>query len=361
MKILNRYLLREFVWTYITSISVLSGIYIIVNIFESLKDLLSLQPSVYSVVVFYLTQVPGIVYQTVPMAALLTVIIIYTVMSGHNEIGSLLSTGISPATMVKPLMGMVLLLSLLHFSLGEYVVPRANIKNDIVDSRIHHTRSRFYKDSMVSNIWFKANDEIIKAGLFVPWLDTVKDITVYGFSGHNGLLRSRMDVATAKWDGDRWALSDVYVRDFHNGYQTGYRFSGSAEMSLPITIADFKHTGKTPGEMDYSELSAYIKRLKQEGYTYAPYDVDLNNKLSYPFSSLFVILLVIPFSMKKRKTSGMMLAFGISLAVGFSYWILMALSLSMGNSDILDPVAAAWTPNVVTFLIALVINGLTKW
>jgi lipopolysaccharide export system permease protein len=361
MKILNRYLVKQFLWMYIIAISVLSGLYIIVNIFESLKDLLSLQPSVYAVVVFYVTQIPGIVYQTMPMGALLAVIIIYTVMSRNNEMGSLLSTGISPFTIMKPLIAAVLLLSVLHFLLGEYIVPQANIKNDIVDSGIHHTRSKFLQNFKVNNIWFKANGEIIRVGLFIPWIDTVKDITIYEFTKSLDALKSRTDVGTAKWDKNNWDLRNIYIRAFDGGYQTSYTFSESTEMPLPLSLADFKHTGKTPEEMGYAELSSYIKKLKQEGYTYAPYDVDLNTKLSYPLSSLFVILLVIPFSIKKRKTSGMMLAFGISLAVGFSYWILMALSLSMGNSEILSPVTAAWVPNIVTFLIAIVLNGITRW
>ncbi len=361
MKILNRYLLKEFAWTYATSLSVLSGLYIIVNIFESLKDLLSQQPPIYPVVIFYLSQIPGIVYQTIPMAALLTVIIIYTVMSRHNETGSLLSSGISPLTIVKPLLGTVLFLSLIHLLIGEYIVPGANRRNDMMDSLIRHTQSRFYRGTRVSNVWFKVNNSIIKTGLFVPWLDTIKDVTIYKVSKSGGLLESRTDVGTARWVGNGWDLSNVYTRKFDNGYQTGYLFSASAEALLPFTVSDFQHTGKAPNEMNYPELSSYIQKLKQEGYTYAPYDVDLNTKLSYPFSSLFVILLVIPFSLRKRKTSGMMLAFGMSLAVGFSYWILMALSLSMGNSGIVSPVVAAWMPNVVTLLIALAMNGLTKW
>ncbi len=361
MKVLSRYLVREFIWIYITAISVLSGLYLIVNIFESLKGLLSFNTSVYAVVIYYVTQIPGIVYQTIPMAALLTVIIIYTVMSKNNEIGSLLSTGISPLTIVKPLVIAILLLSVLHFLIGEYIVPQANIQNDIMDSRIHHTQSKFSQNFKVNNIWFKANNEIIKVGLFIPWIDTVKDITIYEFSKYNDMLEDRIDIGIATWNKSNWDLNSIHIRDFNQGYQTGYRFSESAKMPLPLTLADFKHTGKTPDEMNYEELRTYIKKLKEEGYAYAPYDVDLNAKLSYPLSSLFVILLVIPFSLKKRKTSGMMLAFGISLAVGFSYWILMALSLSMGNSDILNPPTAAWMPNIITFFIAVIINGFAKW
>ncbi len=361
MKIISRYIIDEFLQVYLISITALSGLYIIVTIFESLKDIIALQPSVNAIVMFYVTQMPGIVYQTVPMAALLTVVIVYTVMSRNNEIGSLLTTGISPFTIIKPAVIIVVILSLLHFVLGEYVVPQANIKNAMLDSQIHHTQSSLSKNFKVNNIWFRSGTDIYKVGLFVPWLDTIKDITIYKFSKDNSTLVNRTDVNAARWNHGAWDATDIYMRDFQGGYQTAYAFSKSTELQLPFMISDFRHTGKTPDEMDYSELKSYIKKLKDEGYTYAPYDVDLNSKITYPLSSLFVILLVVPFSLKKRKTSGVMLAFGVSLAIGFSYWIIMALSMSMGNSEILNGALAAWLPNIMTLLAACVVILFTKW
>jgi lipopolysaccharide export system permease protein len=361
MKIISRYIVDEFLQVYLITITALSGLYIIVNIFESLKDVISQQPPVNAVVMFYATQIPGIVYQTVPMAALLTVVIVYTVMSRNNEIGSLLTTGISPFTIIKPSVIIVLILSLLHFILGEYVVPQANIRNAMLDAQVHHTQSSLSKNFKVNNIWFKSSTDIYRVGLFVPWLNTIKDITIYEFSKDNNTLVNRTDVNTAQWNNGVWDAQDIYKRDFKDGYQTAYTFSKSTEMKLPFLISDFRHTGKTPDEMDYAELKSYITKLKDEGYTYAPYDVDLNSKISYPLSSLFVILLVIPFSLKKRKTSGVMLAFGVSLAIGFSYWIIMALSMSMGNSEILNAAVAAWLPNIMTLLAAGVVIIVTKW
>ncbi len=361
MKIINKYIVKEFLWVYLVSISALSGFYLVMNIFESLKSVIVLQPSVYLVMMLYITQIPGIIYQTIPMAALLTTIIVYIVMSKNNEISTLLSTGISPFTIIKPAIVLILVLSMFHFMFGEYVVPRANTENAVFEAQIHHIHLKLSKNFKVNNIWFKSNDRIFKVGLFIPWLNTIKDITIYNFSHTMDMLVRRIDINTAKWNKGRWNADKLYIRDFSSGHQTGYQFSESALIRLPLTLSDFKHTGKTLDEMNYMELRTYIKRLKQEGYTYAPYDVALNAKLAYPLSSLFVILLVIPFALKKRKTSGMILALGVSIGVGLSYWIIMALSLSMGNSGMLNAIAAAWLPNIITFFAALIINGFVGW
>jgi lipopolysaccharide export system permease protein len=255
----------------------------------------------------------------------------------------------------------VLILSILHFVLGEFVVPAANIRNAELDAVIHHTTSSLSKNFKVNNIWFKSGTDIYRVGLFIPWLDTIKDITIYRFSSDTNALVNRTDIDTAVWEHGFWDAHGIFSRNFTNDTQTAYDFSKSTILQLPFMLSDFKHTGKTPDEMDYTELRAYIQKLKDEGYSYAPYDVDLNSKISYPLSSLFVILLVIPFSLKKRKTSGVMLAFGVSLAIGFSYWIAMALAMSMGNSEILNAPLAAWLPNIMTLLAAGVLVVVTKW
>jgi lipopolysaccharide export system permease protein len=361
MKIITRYIVDEFLQVYFISITALSGLYIIVNIFESLKNVISFKPSIDSIIMFYATQLPNIIYQVIPMASLLTVVIVYTVMSRNNEISSLLTTGIGPITIVKPSVIIVVLLSIAHFMLGEYIVPAANMKNAILDAEIHHTRMSLSNDLKVNNMWFKSGNNIYRVGLFIPWLKTIKDITVYSFSNENSVLIKRVDINYATWDNGMWKAKDIYIRNFIGEEQVGYDFSDSANITLPFMLSDLMHTGKTPDEMNYRELKSYIKKLKEEGYSYAPYDVDLNSKVSYPLSSLFVILLVIPFSLKKRKTSGIMLAFGVSLAIGFSYWIIMAFSMSLGNSSILSAPVAAWLPNIITFIVSIIVITLTKW
>lgn len=359
MKIITKYIVDEFLQVYLISITAISGLYVIVNVFESLKDVISLHPTINSIVMFYVTQIPAIVYQTIPMAALLTVVIVYTVMSKNNEISSLLTTGVSPISIIKPSIVIILIISVLHFMLGEYIVPESNLNNALLYSEIHHTKLSLSNNFKVNNIWFKSGSNLYRVGLFIPWLNTIKDITVYNFSDAN--LINRIDINEAKWDNGIWKANGIYIRQFRNEEQIAYNFSETTQISLPLMLSDLKHTGKTPDEMNYTELRNYIKKLKEEGYTYAPYDVDLNTKISYPLSSLFVILLVIPFSLKKRKTAGVMLAFGLSLAIGFSYWIVMALSMSLGNSGIINAFISAWLPNIVTLIISAIVILVTKW
>jgi lipopolysaccharide export system permease protein len=38
---------------------------------------------------------------------------------------------------------------------------------------------------------------------------------------------------------------------------------------------------------------------------------------------------------------------GAALVVGFSYWVVLALTISLGKGGVLPPALAAWTANVL--------------
>jgi len=42
---------------------------------------------------------------------------------------------------------------------------------------------------------------------------------------------------------------------------------------------------------------------------------------------------------------------GLALIVGFGYWFLLGLTVSLGNSGVLSPLLSAWTANSATCLI----------
>jgi lipopolysaccharide export LptBFGC system permease protein LptF len=46
-------------------------------------------------------------------------------------------------------------------------------------------------------------------------------------------------------------------------------------------------------------------------------------------------------------------ALGCALMGGFGYWIILALTVSLGHSGVLSPLLAAWSANCVTCLLGV--------
>ena len=91
--------------------------------------------------------------------------------------------------------------------------------------------------------------------------------------------------------------------------------------------------------------------MKAKGMDTTSDEVDLQTKLALPFISPLMVLLATPFALKKQMSAGLALSFGAAMVVGFGYWVLTALCISLGHSGALPASIAAWIPNTIFAMI----------
>ena len=102
-----------------------------------------------------------------------------------------------------------------------------------------------------------------------------------------------------------------------------------------------------PRFMSFSQLKNYLKVLKVGSYsTIRRLLVDLNYKLSFPFTALITVLVGVPFSIATGRASALIgMAKGMTVAI--MYLPVMAVCLALGKGGILPPVVAAWLSNFI--------------
>src|SRR5215467_2784213 len=105
-------------------------------------------------------------------------------------------------------------------------------------------------------------------------------------------------------------------------------------------------------EFAYFDLQKQITDMKSKGIDTRASEVDLQTKIALPLISPLMVLLAIPFALKKQ-VSGVALSFGIAMIIGFGYWVLSAFCISLGHSGALAPWVAAWLPNSIFILIGM--------
>ena len=99
--------------------------------------------------------------------------------------------------------------------------------------------------------------------------------------------------------------------------------------------------------MNFAELSKHIEKLKRMGLDYKRYMVDLMAKIAFPLVNFILPLIGIPFSLKTGRSAGMASGVGISIIIGFSYWVAMAFCVSLGHTGLLPPFIAAFGSNIL--------------
>lgn len=146
-----------------------------------------------------------------------------------------------------------------------------------------------------------------------------------------------------------------------------YKFSPSGQMSddpqyfekeimaIPETPRDFVNQRQRPSYMTIAQLEEYIWKFSKSGTSaiIRNLQVDLYEKFSMPFTNMIIILLGIPFALMMRKHATGLSSIGLSLMVGFLYYVLEAVSIALGKGGVLFPALAATISHIIALSFGL--------
>ena len=344
MPILARYISIEFFKVLLLSLGAFLVIYLVVDILQGMAMLMEHKPALTLVAKLYALKIPKIVSQVTPVAVLLSTLMTLGVLSKNSEITAMKSSGISLYLIVAPILVMAFIISIFSFISNEYIVPYTNREVFFVEKVLikKQEKKSFFKQN---KIWYRSDNAIYNIQLFDPDTNKLKGVTVY-YIGDGFRLSKRIEAREVTWDGSAWLFSDVREDIIGDAAITTKTYK-ELQINLPESPEALTAGERDSEEMGFRELREYVGRLRNEGYDPIRFAVDMHSKLSYPFTSLIMAFLGIPFALKGGRSSGMAFGVGISVLVGFGYWLIMSLGLSLGRAEALPPLLSAWGANIV--------------
>jgi lipopolysaccharide export system permease protein len=304
---------------------------------------------------YFYYKIPYITVQMIPIATLISVIILLFLMKRNDEIVALKACGIDILSISKSIIIISLLISVLTFLLYELVVPYSSTKsNEIWDIEIEkQDPARFYGSRQ---IWYRSSDAIYWIKHFDGNRNIMEKATFYFFDKEFRLVK-KIDAEKGGWIDGLWKLEGVTMQVIQDNGD--YRINKVNDLLLEIaeTPETFIRRIKEPEDMSYQQLRRYAETVKNEGYDNSEYLVDMNIKLAFPLISFVLTLMGIPIALELKK-GGMPLAVAAGVGLCFLYMFSMGFSRSLGLSGILPPFLAAWTANIIfsLFGISLMMN-----
>ena len=106
---------------------------------------------------------------------------------------------------------------------------------------------------------------------------------------------------------------------------------------LPDTDADL---------MTAAQLRRAVRELAATGANVVPQQVDLQRKLAFPFVTIILTLMAVPFAVLTGR-GGAMAAIGVGIGLALTYWITISVFAAMGTGGLVTPLIAAWAPNML--------------
>lgn len=348
-KILDRYIIRKFLGTYIFAIVLILAITVMFDINEKLDAFLK-APFKATICDYFVNFLPYFANQFSPLFTFIAVIFFTSKLAGNSEIIAMLSTGLTFRRLTRPYLFSATVIAILTFVLSAYIIPPANVK------RIEYTNT-YVKNKRVdfgSNIMLQAAPGEI--AFFQRYDNTSK--TGYKFSlerFENKKLVSRLTAQTVKYDTDyNWQVRDYVIRDFKSNREF-IRKGNSLDTIIPIQPRDFLIAKNDHEMLTTPELQQYISRQKERGVAnIKSFEIELERR--YAMTAAAFILTIIGLSLSSRKVrGGMGVNLGLGLVLAFSYILFMTVTSSFAVSGMTSARVAMWIPNIIYSIIAIIL------
>jgi len=344
MKILDRYILSNFLSALII-ISLGFGVLIIaINMVEELRHFIDHEVPLGQIMIYYVYFAGWILKSFLPIFVLLAGLTSIGILARKNEILAMKAGGI--------FLIFTFLLSFVHIYYNEYFYPPGNKKRVEMKEYTIKKRSKKLKSS-IHNIYRQVNNNLffVIQGYDVPRKEgTVVKI----YRSEDDKLAELITAEKIKYTSRNWMLYDGVRRIFGDSTETFKTFDTLSAAYIKDKPSDFEKPLGKPEDMGYDELKYYIDVMKRTGAPYRRELVDLKLKLSYPFASFIVILICVPLA-SNPKRGGIAISFAVGSGIAMLYFVSFKVIQSLGYGGKLHPDLAAWLINGIFLLVGLVI------
>ncbi len=353
MRILDRYTLKPVVAVFLFCILIFLFLYVMIDVISRLQDIIRHKTGLMFMVDYYLTFLPTIFLQVAPFACLLSTLYTFGRFNHSNEIIAMRASGLSIFQISKTAIVFGAIVSLCIFWMNDRFIPNSRMANEELRQRMDADDNKAQEKSpkvIINLSMYGLKNRLFFINKFSVDTNTMEGIIILEHDYHQNLIK-KIVAAKGIYENNLWKFhqSVTYTFDQNSRLVGEPVFSNEEIMTIPETPKDFINQRQRPDFMTIAQLDDYIWRLSRSGATTVARNlkVDLFQRFTSPFTSAIIVFLGIPFALKmKRKATGLS-SIGISIMVGFLYYIVDAICVALGKGGILPPLVAASLSHII--------------
>ncbi len=371
MKILARYILREFFPPFIIALTCLTFILIFNDLFRLTQLFVQKGVNPLYLIELLIYVMPATLVLTIPMASLVGILLALGRLSTDNEIVAMKAHGVAFYQVMTPLLVLTSVLSIMDLGLIDYAMPQAN--------RAYATLTRDIR---------RHNPAVVlEEATVMKELESEGKLWMYESTDADSGRMQNVKIWDSIWNGrPRFSHAQEAELGFQSGramltLYDGHTYEPAADKSDSFRVTQFQKQelslqlkadlergefqNQTPRTMSFAQLRAFVGTLQKSletsenpAYTLKRLrnaEVEYHKKLAIPFACLAFGLIGVPLGMMVKR-SGKMIGFGIGLVLCAAYYLLLQVGQSAGLNGILSPVLAMWLPNIVIGVLGIVMN-----
>ena len=105
MSLLQRYILRRFIYCYVSTATGLIGIFLVVDFFERVDEFIRRDMPYSDLILYYICKIPSVAFYMAPQAVLLATVVTLAILARDNEVIAMKAGGIGVVGITFPIIG----------------------------------------------------------------------------------------------------------------------------------------------------------------------------------------------------------------------------------------------------------------
>ncbi len=344
IKLLDRYILKKFLTTYVFVVLVLVSVLMVIDYVEKSESFIRNKPPIEALLGdYYLNFIPYWANLLSPITIFIATVFVTSRLAARTEIIAILSSGVSFLRLLVPYTIGSTLVGISIFYLINYVVPVSNKTR--IAFELKYDKKPFIFDKQDVHIKIAPKTYVYIAN-YDNQTHEGYQFTLETIEGNR--LFSKFHAQKISWQADvkKWRLTGWTERKFNDSAEV--LISGETKDTvINLKPKDFESNYMLYETFTTPQLLDFIEEMKSRGADrIETYMIERYLRITSPFAIIILTLIgVILSARKSRQGTGYQIALGFLLA--FIYIMLFVVARSLASAGTLHPLLACWMPNIL--------------
>ena len=351
---LQRYIAHKFWGPFLFIICIFAALIFLGDSIEKMRWMSSYSASFRLVMKYALLTMPSLLIMVLPVACLLSGLLVISDMIATGEWTACLAGGFSVRDILKPILFCICLVALFGFAAQEFMVPDFSKRAELIFQRKIKGKKDWYFN-VQNDVTLRLDSNRVLFAKTVRADAGEMEGMFIDIYNENWAISSQITARRFVWNEQegRWFFENGFVRYFGKN-------ASVKETTFDTLPSDFT---VPPGEIavgkadaDFLSIRDLLKRIRflnASGLTTYQERTFLHSKLAAPFATVIMCLLGLPLAIALKRSSKL-LNIVSAIAIGFSFWWIVSMLTSAGESGLVNPIVAGWLPVGLFAIIAFI-------
>ena len=348
MQIVDRYIFKQVIRGYIMLLLSFFLLYIVIDVFMQLDDILKEKTSIFTLVRYYAFFLPQIFVRVSPLSFLISSLYCIGILNRNNELISLRAQGFSVMAISRVFIVTSLLLSIVALFVEDRLVPESFTGLKKIEGYKNNADA---KEEVTTNFAFYAQEGYV---VFAKRFDVANGILSHVnlfVQDETGTITQEVIAERLVYDEGRWVMKNALEYQLTDGrLLTGNPdFLKEKELDLVATPRElFKESSLSWQDLSLKDIRVQIAKfsLWKAQKIIAFLEVEFHKKIALNFSTFFLMVGCLPFALRIKQRRVGLSSLGLAILMSFSYYLLFSLSSALGKVDFFLPWIGCWIPNI---------------